>query len=367
MVLDVPPLAQDAEDYGHFLVVKEGEAPGHRIEVGPQGLLVGRGAQSDLRFQDGAVSNRHCRLRRSRSFLRVEDLNSTNGTFIGGERIRGFGRLDVDSLLQVGNQVLAYEVRSRREVARAREMDAELTRARSYVEALLPTPVQDADVRSDWCLEPCEVLGGDAFGHHRLTDGRLAIYLIDVSGHGAAAALHSVSVINALRGQTLAGVDFGDPAGVLTGLNRLFPMDLHDDMCFTIWYGVYDGMVGELVYASAGHPPALLIQPGGNLEELATPGMGIGMLPETRYQNGSCCLCPDSLLYVFSDGVFEFKLADGRRWSQQEFIELVAAEPGPAAREIGRIRDSVHELAESSRLPDDFSLMVFSLHPLSKD
>ena len=66
----------------------------------------------------------------------------------------------------------------------------------------------------------------------------VALYLIDVSGHGVSAAMHSVSVANILRPKALS-VDLRDPAAVLESLNEAFPMDAHDDMYFTIWYGVY--------------------------------------------------------------------------------------------------------------------------------
>ena len=54
---------------------------------------------------------------------------------------------------------------------------------------------------------------------------RLDAFVLDVAGHGTAAALHSVSVVNVLRQRMLPDVDFRDPAAVVRSLNRMFPME----------------------------------------------------------------------------------------------------------------------------------------------
>lgn len=116
---------------------------------------------------------------------------------------------------------------------------AELSEAAKYVISLLPERLS-GEITTDWQFVPSVELGGDAFGYHWLDDNHLAIYLLDVCGHGVKAALLSISAINVLRNQTLAATDFLAPSEVLSGLNKVFQMDRHNDMYFTIWYGVYD-------------------------------------------------------------------------------------------------------------------------------
>lgn len=76
------------------------------------------------------------------------------------------------------------------------------------------------------------------------------------------AALLSITIANVIRSQALVNTDFGDPAHVLNTLNEMFPMEKHNDMYFTIWYGVYNKEKRLLKYSSAGHPPALLYDLG---------------------------------------------------------------------------------------------------------
>src|SRR5690606_28706630 len=102
-------------------------------------------------------------------------------------------------------------------------------------------------------------LGGDTFGYHKLDDRHVSCYLIDVVGHGVGPALLSVSVLNALRSQSLPNADFHDPGQVVTALNRTFQMTQQADKYFTAWYGVIDTRDRVIRYCGGGHPPALLI------------------------------------------------------------------------------------------------------------
>ena len=167
-----------------------------------------------------------------------------------------------------------------------KRLASELAEAAAYVRSLLPPPLT-APVETEWCFQPGEQLGGDAFGYHWVDPDHLAIYLLDVCGHGVGAALLSVSVLNTLRAQTLPGADFRQPALVLTALNRTFQMEKQNQLYFTIWFGVYRRQPRELVYASGGHPPALLLGAGGStapvLTALRTPSPAIGCLEESRF------------------------------------------------------------------------------------
>lgn len=359
MVVSGPDQTAPDVGMGHYVVVRRGLAPGLRREIGPEGLTIGRSDGNDLCLAEGSVSSRHCRIDVAGGELRVEDLGSTNGTYVDGRRLDGAQIVKPGFTLQAGTQVLYHEHRRRQEVAESERLNAELARARAYVEALLPARLTDGTIVSDWCFVPCEVLGGDAFGYHRLDDGRLAVYLIDVCGHGAAAALHSVSVINVIRRQALRGVDFGDPGDVLTGLNDAFPMDLHDGMFFSAWYGVYDENTRGMRFCAAGHPPAIVVsaQPPEHIP-LVTRGLGIGCLPGKRYRSETITMPPASSLYLYSDGIFEIETAAGERWAHGDFLALLTDRQGPATHEVTRVRDGVWQVAGTQTLPDDLSLVV---------
>lgn len=96
-------------------LVAEGEMQ-QRFIVSPPGLKVGRSAPADIVLADPRVSRSHCRIEFDGGELRVVDLNSTNGTFIDGERIADSAVLEIGSVLRVGNVCFSHEVRARADV-----------------------------------------------------------------------------------------------------------------------------------------------------------------------------------------------------------------------------------------------------------
>jgi serine phosphatase RsbU (regulator of sigma subunit) len=351
-------------DGAHFVVIEARDGVGEqRIEIGEVPVIVGRSSKCDVVIADGRVSGRHLQLRLAGDRLIAEDLNSSNGTFLDGHRIAGPAEFPVEAALQMGQQVLRHEYRSRTEVARVAHLSADLQKACSFIQALLPKPLAEGPERSGWHLAPCATLGGDAFGYHYLDAHRLAIYLLDVCGHGAGAAMLSVSAMNAVRRQSLPRVDFADPSQVLGELNEIFQMDDHDGMYFSIWYGVYDRRTRRLSYSSAGHPPALLRGGAdGGARRLATKALAVGLMPTGDFPRDEAPVAPGDRLYLFSDGAYEIVTKTGDEWSLDQFEQEIHADRAPVEREADRLFARVRELSIKDDLDDDFSLVVLEFH-----
>ena len=242
-----------------------------------------------------------------------------------------------------------------------RAMMAELSKAADYARSLLPTPMT-GEVEGVWCFHPCEQLGGDAFGYYWIDPDHLAVYLLDVCGHGVGAALLSVSVLNALRAQTLAGVDFRDPAAILGALNRSFRMDDQNNLYFSVWYGVYRRKTRELIFASGGHPPAILIGPERDGSAAVVPlrttpvSPAVGCLDEVVYLNAVQKIVSGSRLLIFSDGVFEIFGPDEKVGTWEEYFSSFSS---PETRKL-RPEEQLQEARRKrgrDLLEDDFSLV----------
>jgi serine phosphatase RsbU (regulator of sigma subunit) len=291
----------------------------------------------------------------------VVDLESSNGTFIDGKRIAGGAPLPVGARLQVGSHILEHEWRDRREVEASQELDRDLDQAWHYIQSLLPAPMSDGPVRSDWVLIPCARLGGDAFGYRYVDATHLAIYLIDVSGHGTGAAMHAVSVINVLRQAAVAAADYLEPSKVLRALNNMFRMETHGNLYFTMWYGVYDSATSTLVYASAGHNPAYIVEPAREQAiPLKTANPILGVAPDVEFKSAAAVVPAGSMLYVFSDGVYEITSLEGKDWELEDFVALMLEPPRAGTAESLRLLQAVRERARDPSLDDDFSLMAFT-------
>ncbi len=207
--------------------------------------------------------------------------------------------------------------------ASEKHLQEEAKRAAEYVRSLLPQPLTEGAATTKWKFVPSESLGGDAFGYHWLDESRLAMYLLDVCGHGIGPALLGVSAMNTIRGGGIPGRDMRDPAAVLEGLNDLYPMDQHNDMFFTLWYGILDVDASTIQWCGGGHPPALLVDPDGSITQLASQGLMIGAATGIPYDSSQVILKPKSKLFVYSDGIFEITKPDKSMTSLEDYIAKV--------------------------------------------
>ena len=239
-----------------------------------------------------------------------------------------------------------------------RLLEAELAEAAAYVQALLPQPMLGA-VSIEARFIPSRQLGGDCFDYFWLDAEHLAIYLLDVSGHGLGAALPSVSIMNLLRSHALPGVDFCQPEAVLGALNDQFQMSSQNEKYFTIWYGVYNPKTCQLTYSSAGHPPAVLITsvPGSEpqLTHLKTPCLPIGLMEESVYVSDRQAIPLNSALYIFSDGVYELDPAQEPVWDLKTFVAML--KHLDVGSSLDTVLGKIHSLNGVETFSDDFSLL----------
>jgi hypothetical protein len=353
-------LSLTSDERVHFLELVHG-LDGRRYVVDAVGATLGRRAPADIVLADSEISRAHCRLAVRDGELWVRDLGSTNGTFVNGERLGGAVVLPVGGILQVGAQLLKHECRSRREYVESDALDRDLSTASAYVDALLPPKILEGPIRADWWFKPSTKLGGDAFGYAPLPDGRFAAYLMDVSGHGAAAAMHSVAVMNVLRQRALPDTDMAQPAAVLRALNEMFQMERHAEMYFTLWYGVFDPESRRLDYACAGHHAAYMAPADrSGIIPLRTRNPMIGAVSGRSFLSDSVEVPAGASLYVFSDGVFEIVTKDDQQWGLQDFLPLLLQPSAKGVSEGERLFDEVVRVARPGGLDDDFSLVVLT-------
>ena len=240
-------------------------------------------------------------------------------------------------------------------------LEAELAEAADYVSSILPEPLTTPSTTIDVRFIPSLQLGGDSFDYYWLDSDNLAVYLLDVSGHGLRAALPSLSTINLLRSRGLTQVNYYRPSEVLRGLNETFQMNQRNDKYFTIWYGVYNLKNQELIYASAGHPPAILLFRDGagfiNSQQLKTPGFPVGMFPDSEYTDGYCQINLPSRLYIFSDGIYEITQIDGQIWGLDKFVQLLEEYYDQQQSNLDLLLKQVQLHNPENYFDDDLSIM----------
>ncbi|HEX6389614.1 MAG TPA: GAF domain-containing SpoIIE family protein phosphatase [Solirubrobacteraceae bacterium] len=166
-----------------------------------------------------------------------------------------------------------------------------------------------------------EVSGGDVFGVWRQPDGALAVLVGDVSGKGLEVAAVSAMVRFFIEARTW---DADCPGQVLAQANAILRRRLPGGVAMvTAFLGVIDG--GVLRYANAGHVPPLVAVPrGGELHELPTTGLPLGVDDDVVYAARELPFGPGALLFASTDGLVEAR-CDGELFGQARVSALVAA------------------------------------------
>ena len=270
----------------------------------------------------------------------------------------------VEIIARIRHHAEGYIARLERDMAHTALKESEshlrdeLSKAAAYVQSLLPDPMDDR-VSTQWRFIPSVSLGGDAFGYHWLDDHRLALYLLDVCGHGVGPALLSITAMNVISKKSLPDVDFGDPGNVLFELNKRFQMVDHQGMFFTIWYGVYDERTRTLDWSGGGHPPAVLLVDGDDPHLLDSDGPMVGAIEDMSYETRQCPIKPGSRLLLYSDGIYEIRRPDGTLWSLEEFVEVVEEHLPDQSRSIDSIIGTARGISEKDVFEDDCSVVEF--------
>ncbi|MEK7863606.1 MAG: PP2C family protein-serine/threonine phosphatase, partial [Chloroflexota bacterium] len=131
-----------------------------------------------------------------------------------------------------------------------------------------------------------------------------------------------------------------------------------NNMFFTIWYGVLDRRFDTLASACAGHPPALLVRPGGAPpERLGERGLVLGGMPGTVYRSSTCGAPPGSKLFLVSDGAYEIH-RDGHTMLDLAGLERMLVEAARSGDdELDRVVAQVRALHGEGALDDDLSIL----------
>lgn len=196
-------------------------------------------------------------------------------------------------------------------------------------------------------------ISGDFYDFFDLPDGRIAFTLGDVAGKGLDAAFLMVRCASLLRWSGKEGLR---PADWLAKVNDELGEAIAPGMFVCTVAGHYDPATHEVVWASAGFPPLLLVGAQGKVERFEAQGPPLGILRRMDFPEQRADLAAASL-YLYSDGVTDVRDASGEPLGV-EGVERLLHDTGELAPEA-RMRALVRRL-RTMRVTDDITLMLIS-------
>ena len=253
--------------------------------------------------------------------------------------------------------------------ARSRQLDEDLVAAGEIQRSLLPKrALSTARLRTAWRFQPCDRVGGDLFQFHRLDEGHVGAYVLDVEGHGVPAAMVSTSLSRSLdpRGgvtKRIVATEQGErhqivsPGEVIAALDREYPIERFGRH-FTLCYCVLDLTRGTLCYSGAGHPHPLLQRRSGPIVPLQVGGPIVGLDLGAVFPEEVLQLRRGDRIFLFTDGVYEFEDASGVPFGVDRIRGIVAeAAQETLDRVCERLVQAALDYRGAARAQDDLTVV----------
>ncbi len=297
----------------------------------------------------------------ARVFLgRLERLNEASARMAGGELSARadwpFHRQDEIDAVGRSFNLMAEKVQHTIEtITRLNlEVQNELEIGKEVQERLLPNPSVIADMEPALYYRPYREVSGDLYSFFAPTTKKRLVFFADATGHGVPAALLTAV---AVMGLDAIVAEQSEPAAICGSLNVLLTRRVSREFFMTGILAQFER--GRLRYVNAGHPPALLVRAGGDVELLAANAPPLGLVEEVRFEVLSVAVHPGDRLMLFSDGLIETPDREGEPWGLERLGDLVRR---LAARESGTralLDGIVDEFERHMERPlDDVSVLI---------
>ena len=197
-------------------------------------------------------------------------------------------------------------------------------------------------------------VGGDVYDYVTLHDGRLAVVLGDVTGHGVDATADMAMAKYVFR--SLAR-ERSDPGKFLEAANEVVASEIAPGRFITMVELVFDAERDEVACAGAGHPPPRLVRPDGTVESISAGGLALGIDAPQVYEPVTHAFPPRSIAVAYTDGVIEAR-HEGEQFGTERLDALLSATRELAPQQIAEATLQACRDWSGGELADDFAIVV---------
>ncbi len=262
-----------------------------------------------------------------------------------------FERAVLRTLVDRCFEIKALEEENRRHTA---HLESQLAEARAFQEAMLPA--REAEIEGfavHAAYFPCTELAGDLYDYAPAGDGRVALLIADVVGHGASAAMLTSLVKSAFR----ASYPDYHPRAVVERVAETFAS--FEPGLFVTLLCARVSTAGRLEYVNAGHEGGMLATPGNPELRLATTGPLVSpILRDARWQLASLEWRRDSRLLLYTDGITETWDDSEQMFEVGRLRSAFMAGEAAGAGLLAQVHQAVETFAGGRPAADDKTLLT---------
>jgi sigma-B regulation protein RsbU (phosphoserine phosphatase) len=207
----------------------------------------------------------------------------------------------------------------------------------------------------------CDETGGDYYDFIDLSEGRMAVVVGDVSGHGISSAL----LMATARALIMLRASMpGRAASIINDVNRHLSLDTYDtDNFMTFFYCELTPAVREVCWIRAGHDPALIYNPDTDtFEELKGHGLAVGVDYNFEYEAFQRTLVAGQVILIGTDGIWEMRNETDDMFGKERLKKIIRENYSATAKNIMRIiSDTLKEFRGSKQPEDDVTMVVIKV------
>ncbi len=248
-----------------------------------------------------------------------------------------------------------------RRIAERERQKVELETARNIQTSILPElPPQLLGIKLAHTYLPATEVGGDFYDVLALEDGRLAVAVGDVAGHGVSSGL----VMSMAKSALAVQVSFNpDVEAVFGTLNRMVYQSARKRLLTTLCYALLDPRDRTMTFASAGHLFPYRVGVGGDVAALESISYPLGVRDSLAVRERAARLEPGDKLFLFSDGVVEARPENSDEEYGFERLERSLASHAGASVEGLRdgVLDDLGRFTGGAPREDDLTVLVLEI------
>ncbi|AFM13826.1 protein serine/threonine phosphatase [Turneriella parva DSM 21527] len=297
-----------------------------------------------------------------RRFRRQEDLNLNRGSLDIFKKLenleKDLERAHAELKAYAQNLEHMVEDRTKEIKAKSETMSRELELATEVQQAMLPASTALDRLQFATLYRPCHEVSGDLYDYAELPDGRIFIFIADISGHGVPSALVGAMCKMSLGSQDFTRTNAGD---ILKKLSEAMKQ-VTTNHYLTGVVLLIDPKARTIEFANGGHIPCLLQSGKASFLPLEATGTVIGSFISAPYDFKKIAYPAGTRLILFTDGIVEQKNAAREEFGMPRFESVLAElrneNPALVLSEVYR---RVVEFSGTEKFSDDVTLLISDL------
>ncbi|MBV6494536.1 MAG: hypothetical protein LDLANPLL_02569 [Turneriella sp.] len=245
------------------------------------------------------------------------------------------------------------EIRAKAEITRR-----ELELATEVQQAMLPAENSLKTLQIYSFYKPCHEVSGDLYDFAELSDGRIFIFIADISGHGVPSALVGAMCKMSLGSQDFSRANAGEILkGISNNMKKVTTSHYLTGIILLI-----DPKQRTIEFANGGHVPCLLQSSTSVFWPIEATGTVIGSSIVAPYDFKKIQYPADTRLILFTDGITEQKNAEREEYGSQRFEKVLSTHRLKTGKDvIDEIYREVVAFAQTEKFSDDVTILIADL------